>query len=44
MAKSPYQNMNSENWYKKTAKLVKDHPLTEKQIVDSVIVGLGCNF
>ncbi len=37
MLKSPYENLDTTRWLKVTEKLIKKHPLSEKEIVDSVL-------
>ncbi|WP_369049541.1 ScaI family restriction endonuclease [Tenacibaculum sp. UWU-22] len=34
---SPYNNQEEENWKKITEKLIEEHPLSKKQIVDAVL-------
>ena len=34
---SPYNNQEEKNWEKITEKLIEDHPLSKKQIVDAVL-------
>ena len=34
---SPYNNQEEKNWKKITEKLIEDHPLSKKQIVDAVL-------
>lgn len=35
---SPYNNQEEKNWKKITEKLIEDHPLSKKQIVDAVLI------
>jgi len=35
---SPYRRVSRKNWFKKTEKLIADHPLGQAEIVDAVLV------
>ena len=35
---SPYQNQTAENWEKITRDLINEHPLTESQIIQAVLL------